>query len=169
MTGQNLEPWARSPVPRFQHSTPVAAGMDPNDKACSSPGASQGSWTKTDGRTHSFHSPHAPRCRRSDAGGSPGHSWLNTGGEDKSQVWNNNGIPDRKQESFLSFPHHWKWRWWFTLMVFLKVKYCLFRANILYPSSAKTPLKWHTTFYVSHLSPLPCDPDELTRVDVTAL
>lgn len=45
----------------------------------------------------------------------------------------------------------------------------MFSANILEHSSGKTPLEWHTPFYVSHLSPLPCDPDELTAMGVTAL
>lgn len=87
-TGWKADEWrfwsAHSPAPRFQPSTPEAVGTAPGHKACSSRAASRGSWTKTDGCTHSFHSLHAPRCRRPDAGGSPGHSWLSTGGEDKS-------------------------------------------------------------------------------------
>jgi len=80
MTRERSGEQTRSPVPRFQPSTPVAMGMGPDYKACSSLGGFQGSWTKTDGRTHSCHSPHAPRCRRWDAAGSPDHSWLSTGG-----------------------------------------------------------------------------------------
>lgn len=78
-----LAPWTHSPVPRSRPSTPVALGTGPNYKACSSPEACRDSWTKTDGRIHSCRCPRAPHCRRSAAGGSPGHSWPNTGGEER--------------------------------------------------------------------------------------
>lgn len=94
---------AHSPAPRFQPSTHVVTGTGPNYKACSSREESRGSWTRIDGRTHSFDSPHASRCRRPDAGGSPDRSWLNTGGEDKSPVWYQKCVPDTKQDWFVSF------------------------------------------------------------------
>lgn len=168
MTQWHSKACTRSPAPRFQPSTPVATGTGPNYKACSCQGASQGSWTETDGRAHSFHSPHAPRCRRSDAGGSPVHSWLNTAREDKSAKWNNNNVPDRKQEWFLSFPHHWicdpyEWSFW-------KVKYCLFHSKQLRVFiGGKRHYNGTQILSGSHLCPLPCDPDKLAGVAVAAL
>jgi len=76
-----------SPDPRFRPSTPEGPGRGLGYRACSSQGGPRGSWTWTDGRTHSCHSQHAPHCRRPGAGGSPGRSSPNTGAWTESYPW----------------------------------------------------------------------------------
>ena len=139
MNGQHLKAWFHSPVPRFQPSTPAAVGTGPDYKACSSQEGFRGSWTKTDGRTHSCHSPHAPRCRRSDVGGSPGHSWLSTGGENKSLAWTVFLIGKRGEIC------HFRITWFkdddLNERSFLRVKFCLLRANWLFKIKISMPLE----------------------------
>ena len=65
-------------TPKFLLSTPEVGGTSPDYTACSSQGGFQGSWTKTDGHTHSYHSHHAPHCRRPSVCGSLAHNWWNT-------------------------------------------------------------------------------------------